>query len=385
MHLITYTNLFPDKERPRHGVFVRERLNQLVQQPGVDASVVALRPGWQNTGRISSQADARYPVTYQFVPTLPKVTNWVDPWLWARASTEAVRHFIGREADGVLLDAHFLYPDGVAATIVGRKLGIPVVLTARGSDVNVKCENPVMRRWIRWSAARSDALITVSEALLGKLRAFGIHCAKMQAIPNGVDIERFAPQDRHASRREFGVGGHVLLSAGHLVREKGHHLAIAAIARLPETTLAVAGEGPEKRNLVALAERTGVRDRVRFLGTVDPQRMPSLYSAADTVILASEREGMPNVIVESLACGTPVVASAVGGIPEVMTSPVAGRLLRDCVESEIVSAVQEIGENASTRQDVREFAMNFRWQPRAAEQVDLYRSVLEARRGGLYE
>ena len=377
MQLITYTNLFPDKEYPRHGVFVRERLNQLVRQPGVTAAVVALRPGWRNTSASRDPSGAPYPVRYQFVPTLPKVTNWMDPWLWARASMRAVRESMDGH-DSVLLDAQFLYPDGVAATIIGRTLGIPVVLTARGSDVNVKCENPVMRRWVRWSAARSDALITVSGALLVKLRAFGVHCTRMLAIPNGVDVERFEPQDKSASRLEFDVGGHVLLSVGHLVREKGHHLAIGALARLPETTLVVAGEGPERHSLAGLASRAGVADRVRFLGTVDPGRMPYLYSAADAVVLASVREGMPNVVLESLACGTPVIASAVGGIPEVLTSRVAGRLIDDLTESGIVSAVREIRDAAASTEAVRKFAMDLRWQPRAAEQVGLYRSVLES-------
>lgn len=385
MHLITYTNLYPDDAHPRHGIFVRERLNHLMQEPGMNATVIALRPGLaagqgkHTTGDIS--------VNYHPVPTWPMISNWIDPWLWAKASLSAVRNALGRQQENAILDAHFLYPDGAAATIIGRQLNVPVVLTARGSDVNVKCANPVMRRWVRWSAANSDALITVSADLLKRLHAFGVRCPIMRAIPNGVDASRFRPLDKSASRRQFNVDveGEVLLTVGHLLAAKGHHMAIRALPGLPAATLLIAGEGPEEDRLRGLADELGVRERVRFAGSVDPSRMPALYSAADTLILASQREGMPNVILESLACGTPVVASSVGGVPEVLTSPVAGRLLEYCSADAIVSAVTEIRAAATPRQETCEFARHFAWKPRVTEQVNLYRSVLDARRSQAHE
>jgi glycosyltransferase involved in cell wall biosynthesis len=380
MRLITYTNLFPDPDRPRHGVFVRERLEQIVREPGISAEVIAIRPGGTSRGTSKGKIDGPIPVVYHSVPKLPGVTNWIDPIIWARWSRSVVRDTIGNNLDNVILDAHFLYPDGVAATLIGRALGIPVVLTARGSDVNVKCANPVMRSWIRWSAARSAGLITVSQALLDKLRSAGVHCRRTCVIPNGVDLARFRPVDREILRTRPGVDGEILLSVGHLLPAKGHEWAIRALPLLPESQLVVVGDGPDRDRLVRLANEIGVTSRVSFVGTVDPDRMPALYTAADVLILASEREGMPNVVLESLACGTPVVASGVGGIPEVITSPVAGRVINDCNEVTIAEAVKARRTSEVSRESVREFAHQFDWQSRISAQIELYEDVLAAGR-----
>ena len=380
MRLITYTNLFPDPSQPRHGVFVRERLEQLVRAPGVSANVIAIRPGVKSGDVSKSKNGGPTPVTYHSVPNLPGISNWVDPLIWARWSTSVVRDTIGNDRDNVILDAHFLYPDGVAATLIGNALGIPVVLTARGSDVNVKCANPVMRSWIKWSAARSAGLITVSRALRDKLQSFGVHCRRTCVIPNGVDLSRFQPRDRESSRAQLGVSGELLLSVGHLLPAKGHEWAIRALSLLPDSHVVVVGEGPDRARLTALAKEMGVTDRVTFVGAVDPDRMPALYTAADVLILASEREGMPNVVLESLACGTPVVASDVGGIPEVITSQIAGRVLGDCNEATIADAVKACRTSEMSRESVREFAQQFDWHSRISAQIEFYEDVLAAGR-----
>ena len=380
MRLITYTNLFPDPDRPRHGVFVRERLEQLVREPRVSANVIAIRPGGRSGGVSKRKNDGPTPVTYHSVPNLPKISNWIDPIIWARWSKSVVRDIIGDNRDNVILDAHFLYPDGVAATLIGNALGIPVVLTARGSDVNVKCSNPVMRSWIKWSATRSAGLITVSQALRDRLESVGVHCRRTCVIPNGVDLSRFRPRDRESSRAQLGVSGELLLSVGHLLPAKGHEWAIRALSLLPGSHVVVVGEGPDKARLVRLANEMGVTDRVTFVGAVDPDRMPALYTAADVLVLASEREGMPNVVLESLACGTPVVASDVGGIPEVITSRVAGCVLSDCNEVTIAEAVKARRASEVSRESVREFAHQFDWHSRISAQIELYEDVLAAGR-----
>ncbi len=381
MRLLTITNLYPSRDMPRHGIFVEERLRHLLSVGGVQAQVIALRPALPlpRGNEIDIESRIGIKVEYRRVPTLPKLSNWIDPWLWATAIESTVRQAIEHAGSGVILDAHFLYPDGVAAVILGERLGLPVVVTARGSDVNVKCENAMMRRWMRWAAPRTSAVITVSQALAERLHEHGIRPPVLEVIPNGVDLQKFRPRDREEGRRRFGVSGRVLASVGHLVDDKGHQLAVEALASLPDTQLLIAGNGPRRAHLERLAGRLGVADRVRFAGLVPHEAMPWLYSAVDALVLASAREGMPNVVLESIACGTRVIATDVGGVGEVIGPTEAGVLMASRSPEALLEALGRLEQAPCTRETTRKYAERFGWERMLDRQVALYQSVLGRR------
>ena len=384
MRLLTYTNLYPSVDLPRHGIFVEERLRHLVATGRIDAKVCALRPrNTMNPGMYLGNVrhpdtEARHGlrVSYVPVPTLPLITNWIDPILWARASRKAVTDVIGSSWSDIIIDAHFLYPDAVAAVILGRQLGLPVVMTARGSDVNVKCENLVTRRWVCWAARRCKAIITVSQALANRLSTFGIPAATINVLPNGVDLEKFRPRSSQQLRSDMAVEGIVLLSVGHLVKGKGHHVAIEALANLSEATLFIVGEGPEEQSLRKLAQSLGVASRVCFLGYVPHDQMADKYSAADFTILASANEGMPNVMLESLACGTRVIATDVGGVGEVITTQVAGAIMESRGASAVIESIRVLTEVRHKRNETRDFAAQFGWNGTVERQLSLYEHLL---------
>jgi teichuronic acid biosynthesis glycosyltransferase TuaC len=385
MRLLTFTTLYPSEDRPRHGIFVAERLRQLVASGGVTAQVIALRPSASGFFGANSTAKPRpvgvedhsgIAVHYVNVPTIPALTNWIDPWLWAGAAEAIVKAHRAESAEETILDGHYLYPDGVAAALIGRRLGIPTVITARGSDVNVKGENPVMRRWMRWAGAHCAAIITVSRALAERLSHHRIEAPIVEVLPNGVDLRKFRQLDRTACRARYGASGRVIVSVGHLLADKGHHIAIEALARMPrEAMLLIVGTGPQRDELGKLAERCGVVSRVRFLGLVDHEDMPAVYNAADVLALPSVREGMPNVILESLACGTPVVATNVGGIGEVVTSPVAGELMPERTAGALSAAVAAVAARCVSSAETRAFAEQFGWGRVVERQLDLYRTI----------
>jgi glycosyltransferase involved in cell wall biosynthesis len=277
-----------------------------------------------------------------------------------------------------LIDAHYFYPDGVAAALLGRSLGKPVVITARGTDVNLIADFRLPRRWIRWAAARAAGIVTVSEALRERLLELGLRGSSIEVLRNGVDLELFAPQDRAAARRELGIAevGSVVASVGWLIPRKGHDLAIRAVARLSKTMLLIVGEGPEEAALRRLAEQIGVAGRVRFVGSVPQERLPAAYNAADVLVLASSREGFPNVLLEALACGTPVVATAVWGTPEIVASPAAGRLVQARSAGALSAALHDVLAEPPARAAVRAYAERFDWGPTTAGQLRLFRSIL---------
>lgn len=380
MRLVTFTNLYPSPDMPRHGVFVRERLRHIVATGEATARAVALRPG-VTMRQVARPADEdAIPVRYQPVPALPLVTNWIEPLLWASAAAPAVREAAGDDPSDAILDGHFLYPDGVAAVLIGRRLGLPVVLSARGSDVNVKCRNPVIRRWVRWAVAHCAAVITVSQALADALRDLKIHPTRLAVIPNGVDHATFRVHDREQCKQRWSVAGHVIASVGHLVSEKGHDIAIEALQDWPDTQLLIVGEGPERERLERQAAQRGVAARTHFLGLVPHADMGDVYGAADALVLPSVREGMPNVILESLACGTPVVATDVGGIGEVIRAPVAGSLMQERTAAALSDALAAVRQRGATPAEVQEYSKQFAWGPLVRRQLDLYASVLSGAR-----
>jgi glycosyltransferase involved in cell wall biosynthesis len=259
-----------------------------------------------------------------------------------------------------VLDAHYFYPDGVAAAWIGERLRIPVVITARGSDVNVVARHAVPRRLILWAARRAAAIVTVSESLRAELIRLGVPEHRIRTLRNGVDLEKFSPGDQAASRSSLGLSRLTLLSVGRLVGGKGHSLVVEALRALPAWDLVIAGDGPQRAGIEELAAKWGLGGRVRLTGALTHASLIDYYRAADVLVLASASEGMPNVVLEAMACGTPVVASAVGGIPEIL-APGIGRIVSERTPAAIAAAIRELEVALPDRIAVRGHAEGFGW------------------------
>jgi glycosyltransferase involved in cell wall biosynthesis len=173
------------------------------------------------------------------------------------------------------------------------------------------------------------------------------------------------------------------LTVGYLIERKGHHLVIEALQRLPQFQLVVVGSGPERKALDDLAQRLGVAERVQFVGTVPQSELYLYYSAADVLVLASSREGWANVLLEAMACGTPVVATRIWGTPEVVTAPVAGRLAGERTAGALSEAVRDLFGNLPSRSDVRRYAEQFGWAETTQGQIELFRSIVNGASGDL--
>jgi glycosyltransferase involved in cell wall biosynthesis len=391
IHLLVFTSLYPNAAQPRHGVFVEERLRHLVDSGRVAATVVAPVPwfpfrspmfGAYATYASVPKNEERYgiKISHPRYPVIPKLGMSIAPFLMFRALLPAVRHLRSSGTEFDLIDAHYFYPDGVAAARLGAALGKPVVITARGSDVTWIPRYRRARRQIVWAANRVDAVVTVSQALEGKVTALGVDPAKTTVLRNGVDLDRFGPRDRADLRARLGLAGTVWLAVGNLVELKGVHITLAALARVPDVTLMIAGRGPEEMRLRQLADRLGVGSRVRYLGVIPHAQLADYYNAADAMVLASSREGMPNVVLESLACGTPVVAAPFQGVTELINVPEAGEIAAQRSGEAIASAWGRLHERAPKRAATRAVAERLGWQPVVEAQLALYEKVLSASR-----
>lgn len=291
----------------------------------------------------------------------PKTAMRAAPASLTRCLRRKAHDLIADGWDFDFIDAHYIYPDGVAAMRVARELGKPLIVTARGTDINLLPNFAGPRKQILEVAQRADSVIAVAAALKTELSRLGAPAEKIRVLRNGVDLEKFRPVDQAGARRALGVDGLVLASVGHLVERKGHDLVIEALRDLPDATLLIAGEGPEQRRLEALAKNNQLDGRVRFLGRLDHGALRDLYSAADILVLASSREGWPNVLLEAMACGAPCVATNVWGTGEVIRAPEAGRLAETRNAEDVAAAVKEVVAAGIDRQATRDYAERHSW------------------------
>jgi glycosyltransferase involved in cell wall biosynthesis len=248
-------------------------------------------------------------------------------------------------------------------------------MSALGTDVSLIPQSRLPRAMILKAIERAAAVTTVAGALRDGLIDLGADPAKLTVVEHGVDLDLFRPPaDRAAVRAHMALAGPTLLSVGHLIDRKGHDFAIRATAMLPGATLMIAGDGPREGALRALAKAQGVDDRVRFLGHVDQQRLPDLYGAADATLSCSDREGIANVLLESLACGTPLVATPVWGSPEVVRVPEAGLLVAERTDAAIAEGAKRLLAALPDRAATRTYAQRYDWSATGRQ----HRAILAA-------
>ncbi len=388
IRIATVTSIYPNAVMPGRGLFVENRLRHLVGSGEVEAQVIApvmrLWPGFRALGIDHRWEDvpdqeSRFGINIRHprFTHIPAFRVGLTPWFMSRAIAAELRRLQASGFDFDLIDAHYFYPDGVAAVMAAKALGKPVVVTARGSDLNIHAEHFIEGPKIRKAVRDADGLVAVSAALGQKLVDLGAAQHKLKVLRNGVDLEKFCPGNRTEVREKFNIDSSLLLSVGNLVELKGHDLTIRAMRLMPDARLMIAGAGPLESDLKKLADSEGVADRVIFLGSIDQANLPAFYRAADVLVLASAREGMANVLLESLACGTPVVASDIPGMGEVIDPPESGSLMKERTPEALASAAAALLSHLPSREDTRAYAGKFDWAATTRGQIELFHQILE--------
>lgn len=373
---------------PQHGIFVAERLKHLLASGEVDVTVIAPVPWFPVANRLFTRYSqwSRVPreeiferarVLHPRFLVIPKVGMSLSPALLALRAFPVIRK-IHNENRIDVIDAHYFYPDGVAASMIAHWLDIPVTITGRGSDLNLIPRYRFPKRLILRAAERASALATVSESLRQVLTGLGVPESKIRVLPNGVDVDVFRPV---RDRKDQVVGERIdkirLLSVGNLVELKGHDLVIRSLLHLPETFhLSIVGDGPMRSQLRRLSKEIGVESRVHFLGRLSRGDLIKEYNAADLLVLASSREGMANVLLESIACGTPVVATDVGGNKEVVNENV-GELVSRRDPDNLATSIQRQISRQLVRANIRRYAESFSWGATTSGQLEMFKSVLK--------
>jgi len=395
LRTLLFSSLFPSSVRPGHGIFVETRLRELLASGEVETRVIAPVPWFPSThprwGDYARMAATPLRETRNGVDVLhpryllpPKVGMTIAPLSMALAAAPAVRQLLAEGYDFDVIDAHYYYPDGVAAALLARWFDKPLTITARGTDLNLIPQHRLPRRMMQWAASKAQGSIGVCAALIDVLRGWRVDEHRLHVMRNGVDLQRFRPLPQQLMREELGLSGApLLLSVGYLVERKGHHVAIDALAQLLPThaqaRLIIIGEGVERQSLLAQARRLGVQDHVTLTGALPNAELLRWYSAADVLILASSREGWANVLLEAMACGTPVVASDIWGTPEVVTPDSGGRLVRERRGELFAAAITDLLSATIDRSRVRAYAERFSWQATTEAQLALFGRLVAER------
>ena len=370
MRVLSLSTLYPSTARPNLGLFVERSLLAAVEA-GAEVTVIAARglpPGPLARHR-HYRALAELPVREErggLTVHWPRFTHWpvVGTGGMAGRMAPAVLPLARRlhaERPFDLVDAQFFFPDGPVAQSVAEALGLPYSIKARGADIHHWARQPGTAAQVLAAGRLADGLLAVSAAMKANMVALGLPAGSIRVHPTGLNREQFRPADRTAARAAFGVDGPAIATVGALIERKGQALVIDALAQLPGTTLLLAGEGPDRARLETLAAERGVADRVRFLGAVPNERLPELLNAVDAMVLPSRSEGLANVWVESLACGTPIVISDAGGAAELVRGETAGRIVpRE--PAAIVRAVLELRDEATPPKRVAEAVAGYSWE-----------------------
>lgn len=395
-HIVVLSSLFPSSVQPGAGLFVQERMFRVgVQLP---LAVVSPQPwfplqGWLRRfkpgfrpGAPRHETQQGHDVWFPRFFSLPGLLKRFDGWFMALGARSRLAQ-LKREGRLDLIDAHFGYPDGLAATLLGRWLGVPVTITLRGTETRHANDQALAPR-LRTALQRATRVFAVSDSLRQVALGLGIPAAKVQVVGNGVDLARFSPVPQAQAREGLGVplGVPVLVSVGGLVERKGFHRVIDELPALRQSFpglvyLVVGGASPEGDMRPALEQqvvRLGLQATVRFLGPLPPDQLRLPMSAADIFVLSTRNEGWANVFLEAMACGLPVVTTAVGGNAEVVCRPELGQVVPFGDAAALRLAIEQALRRHWDRAAIQQYAEANTWDSRVEELLRQFRSLVRA-------
>lgn len=390
MRVLIVTHKFPNASDPLNSPFNRQQFAALAKRCEIEVlASIPWFPGaglfarWSAAGRllgVPRQASIDgLPVEYVRYLHIPRVARGIAGVLYAASLLRAVLRRRGRY--DVLLGS-WAFPDGVGAIALARLLGIPAVVKVHGSDMNVLARMPCIARNLRWALPRARRVVAVSRPLGDVVASFGVPRDRIDIVPNGVDAELFHPRDRARARADLGHPHDTrrwLLYVGRVEETKGVLDLIAAFALLAgrrrDVRLVMVGDGSAR----AACERAAgdlLGDRVLLVGSRPLEDVPRWMAACDALVLPSWAEGMPNVVVEALASGRRVVATAVGGTPDLVTGPDLGELVPPRSPGLLADALGRAADAPYRPEDVARAGARHSWEESARRLEGALREAL---------
>ncbi len=389
MKLFVLTTLFPNSAYPLTGLFVSRRLEALKKfDETIDITVCAPVPYFPLAGLLSKEyqkKSAISPASYgknglkilhpRFL-NIPLFGAASAPGNLAKTAHRVLKEYIQKNGKPDILAAEYFYPDAPALAALSSEFNIPFVATGRGSDITHFRENPVCCEKIVAAGKKGAAFAAMSDDLKNDMIKTGLPAEKIYVIRNGVDTDLFKPTPSDI-RQQLGVKTKkVVLSVGHLVERKGHHLLIEALQDLPDVSAIIVGEGEARALCERVIKKHQLADRVFLVGAKPPESLPLYYSAADLFVLLSAREGRANVLGEAAACGVPLCSTNVQGASEFISNE-TGIIVPERTPEIAARTIQKALEKTYNRETIRASVADQSWTGTAKHYADFLRSAVK--------
>jgi glycosyltransferase involved in cell wall biosynthesis len=397
MKILVISQMYPDETHPHFGVFIQREVESL--SPHCEQKVVVPRPWlpWkfsrkgttgpsrEDRGAKTSKIDVTYPLYFPLPGTLflPIKGFWFFVFMYP------VIRRIRKTFDFDVIQAHKVYPEGFCAVLLKRRFKKRVVISVRGADINKLPRNFLLRRMIRFALGRADAILTVSRSLKGRVMALGISGERISVMAKGVDLELFRPREKREARKALKLPEDkvIVLSVGWLIPRKNPFALVKTAVNIPQRDrgkylFVMIGEGPLRGRLEKAIQKEGVESMFLMAGRVEPSRVPLWMNAADIFVLVSFSEGMPNVLYEAMACGSPVLASNVDGAAEIVEHGRTGLLVSPYDYPGINQHIMTLAANDDLKRRLGQGARAYmeekqlQWESNATWLMDVYRRAL---------
>ncbi|MBE0596686.1 MAG: glycosyltransferase [Desulfuromonadales bacterium] len=391
MKILTFTTLFPNSQQPNLGIFIKHRMSAVNKYCDAEVRVVAPVPyfpnlpinkKWQAFSQVPKlEIIDSLPVYHPCYLVTPKVgmTCYFLTLAWGAKGIVKKLH---KEAPFDLIDAHFVYPDGLAAILLGKMLKIPVVLSARGTDINLYPQFRLINPLVKAAVRKADHLVSVCRSLQDMMLDLGGDPERAAIIPNGIDDSIFKRIPKSEARRVAGIDldQRVMLVVGALIERKGIHILLESLTSLKKMgrldfTTYVIGKGDYRPMLEQQIATSGLHDKVKLVGEVANENLRYWYNSANLFFLGSSREGWPNVVSEALACGVPVVATGANGTPEILKSSDYGLIVERNSEA-FAEAIVEGFRKEWDYDKIYQYGQSRSWRQVASEVRDVFDLVL---------
>ena len=386
MKILSFSSSFPSSVRKTEGTFVLSRLAAVARK--VPLQVVHPVPTCPLLGRLVDRTSfpaeeqlSGLTVHHRRFAYVPRLLKRLDAYFYYRGLLGWLRRYYRRERPDIL-DGHFAWPDGVGVSYLAAAVRLPYTITLRGT-INPRHAIRCFRRRMAVALRGASAVISVSQKMAELATELGVCAGRIHLVPNGVDGQAFRPVARSDARRMLGLdkSSPLIVCVAAVKRQKGHADLLEAVAQLPRNVNLIVvgsetGPGGYERQLSSLAAAKGLAGRATFVGGRPQAEVALYYSAADVSVLPSHSEGCPNVVLESLACGTPVVATRVGGVPEILHPWENGVIVPAQRPAELAEGLRAALARNWSRQSVRRSVVDRSWDLVADEVVEVFRFVL---------
>nr|WP_241242193.1 glycosyltransferase [Thalassotalea sp. G2M2-11] len=366
--MLIITNLFPLPWEPNRATFNRQQFEPLVEEYDVHYLIPIAFIEWFKYRKTIRQSAKRRYVPYFFTPKVGRrfyslsmfLSMLLHSGLWLK------------QLKPTKLLASWAYPDAVAARWLSQCLGADFYFKVHGSDIDIQCQHSARAKQVVKASRFAKGILSVSQALAKKMITMGVDEKKIKVIYNGVDHNKFNQVSERPHPHEY------LLFIGNLKHDKGVIELLEGFAKISsyqsELNLIFAGNGIMKPKLIELAKQYHITNQVIFLGSVDHSEIPMWLNHCRALILPSYHEGVPNVILEAMACGKPIIATDVGGIPEIVDEQICGKIIPAQDDNAIASAIRYISEHHWDPSEIKKHSLQFSWQKNKAQLVNLLES-----------